>query len=447
MSAGPTHPHHAVRHRRVRRLAGPAVAAAAALAVAGCGSSSGSGGGSAGASSGGSGGASGASAIPAPNKKPITLLFGTSGPAETAAEKAAGQAFTKQTGIPVKVQAAANLSQQLAEDFAGNQPPNLFYLDPTSFQQYAPKGVLADYGQRLSNAGQFYPALRSAFTRSGKLYCAPKDGSTLSLYINNTDWKAAGLTSADYPTNWSQLAAVAKKLTADGRFGLTTDPSESRLDAFLYQAGGAVTNASGTKVELDSAANVKALNFVKSMLSAKTLAFPSQLNETDEIPALGDNKTAMIISGPWMEGEMSADFPKVSYSVHPLPAGPSGDKGTLSFTNCWGVPTSNDNLGGTVEFVKFLTSPAQELRFAKQFGALPSLKTAAGKYAKEFPRNAEEVTSTSFAHPDIEIAGDTEALASFNSALAQLPNKSAKSILSTAQTNLQAVVDQDKSSS
>jgi multiple sugar transport system substrate-binding protein len=430
---------HRARRSVARRLAVPAVVAAAALLGAGC------------SSAGGVTAAPGAvpspAKIPAPNSKPLTMLFGSSGPAETAAEEAAGKAFTRQSGIKVTVLPAANLPQQLAQDFAGNQPPNLFYLDPTSFQEYAAKGVLAPYAQDLPNAGDFYPALTSAFTYKGRFVCAPKDGGNLMLYINNADWKAAGLTPADYPANWSQLATVARKLTTQGRAGLVTDPAESRLDAFFYQAGGSVLNASQTKAVLDSPANVSALTFLKGMLKAGSLAFPSQLNESDEIPAFGDNKAAMIISGAWAGGAMAADYPKISYSMHALPAGPAGQKATLSFTNCWGVPAQNDNLGGTVEFVKFLTSPAQELRFSKAFGSIPSLKTAAAPYDALFPQSQEEPASSAFAHPDIELAGDTSALSAFNSDLAELSSKSPQSILASAQQNLQAVIDQDRAGS
>jgi len=380
---------------------------------------------------------------PAANKKPITLLFGSSGTAETAAENAAGKAFTKKTGIKVNVVASANLSQQLAEDFAANKPPNLFYLDPTSFQQYVTKGVLANYGKYLPNASDFFPALASAFTHKGSMYCAPKDASALSLYINNADWSAAGLTKADYPTTWSQLASDAQKLTNSSHVGFTTDPSESRLDAFLYQAGGSVLNKAGTKVVLDSSANVRALSFVQSMLKNGSMKFPSDLSESDEIPALGDNKAAMIISGPWMQGEMTSQFPSVSYTILPLPAGPSGIKGTLSFTNCWGVARHNSNLGGTIEFVKFLTTATQELRFTKAFGPIPSLKSAALKYEKQLPQNAEQARALLAAHPDISVAGATAALNAFNSGLTELGSQSVQSILSSAQTNLQAVVNQD----
>jgi hypothetical protein len=48
-----------------------------------------------------------------------------------------------------------------------------------------------------------------------------------------------------------------------------------------------------------------------------------------------------------------------------------------------------------------------------------------------------------YAHPDIAIAGATQALQSFDSALAQLASGNPSTILKNAQQNLQAVVSQN----
>lgn len=49
-------------------------------------------------------------------------MFGSSGPAETSAVQAAAAAFTKQSGIKIEVIPASNLTQQVAQGFAGNHP-------------------------------------------------------------------------------------------------------------------------------------------------------------------------------------------------------------------------------------------------------------------------------------------------------------------------------------
>jgi multiple sugar transport system substrate-binding protein len=374
------------------------------------------------------------------SKSPLTLMFGSSGPAETAAVQQAAKAFTKQSGIPVQVIPASNLTQQVAQGFSGGQPPNVFYLDPLTFQSYAKDGVLDAYPGSLPNASGFASALSQAFTYKSTFTCEPKDASTLALYVNTTDWKQAGLGAP--PATWSQLQADAKKLTTSGRTGLTIDQTHSGIDEFLYQNGGTVTNAAGTKVELDSSQNVAALTFLKGMLSQGVMKFPSQLGAGFSGQAFGENKAAMDIIGNWENGVLSADYPGVKFKVYPLPAGPSGIHATLSFTNCWGVPKQQSNLAGAVELVKFLTTSQQELTFSKAFGVIPSLTSAQAQYAQAYPQYATFVQELGYAHPDIAIAGATQALSAFDSALQQLGSGSPATILKTAQQNLQAVVSQ-----
>ena len=87
-----------------------AALAAAGLAVLSTACSSGNGFGSSSASS---------TAGATPSKSPLTLMFGSSGTAETAAVQQAAKAFTKQSGIPVQVIPASNLTQQVAQGFSG----------------------------------------------------------------------------------------------------------------------------------------------------------------------------------------------------------------------------------------------------------------------------------------------------------------------------------------
>jgi multiple sugar transport system substrate-binding protein len=389
----------------------------------------------------GSSGPATSSSAGQPSKTPLTLMFGSSGPAETKAVNAAAAAFTKQSGIKVKVIAASNLTQQLAQGFAAGHPPDVFYLDPGSFQNYAKDNALYPYAQNLPNANDFYPALRAAFTYKGKFICAPKDASTLALYINAADWKQAGLSSADIPTNWTQLAAVAKKLTTNGRVGLVLDQSHSELDEFLYQNGGTVIGPNG-QVDLDSTQNVAALSFVKTMLTDKTLKFPPALSSGWSGQAFGENKAAMDIVGNWMVGALQADYPGIKYQVATIPAGPSGTTATLSFTNCWGVARTSGNLAGAVDFVKFLTTSQQQMTFAKAFGVIPSLQTLQSQWQSTFPTLAVHTKELTYAHPDIALPNDAQALTAFDSALAQLASSNPATILKNAQTNLAPLASQ-----
>lgn len=283
-----------------------------------------------------SGGGFGGSTAPTGTASgPLTVLIGSSGPAETAAVTAAAAAFGKQDGIKVTVIPAQNLTQQLAQGFAANKAPDVFYLDPVSFQNYAKRGALYAYADQVPNPGDFYPALKSAFTYDGKFTCVPKDWSTLALAIDKSDWTAAGLSAADIPTTWAQLQTVAKKLTTHGRTGLALAPDHTGVDDFMYENGGTLLNAAATGADFDSAQNVQALGYVKGLLTSGVAKFPAALGAGWNGEAFGENKAAMTIVGNWLVGSMTSDYPSVQYQIVPLPAGPSGTHATLSFTNCW----------------------------------------------------------------------------------------------------------------
>jgi len=147
----------------------------------------------------------------------------------------------------------------------------------------------------------------------------------------------------------------------------------------------------------------------------------------------------MAIVGNWVVGAMQSDYPKIKYQAAALPAGPTGTKGTLAFTNCWGIPATSKNMAGAISFVKFLTTPQQQMAFAKAFGVIPSLSSLQSQWQQQFRALAVHTQELPYAHPDIALPGDTQALAAFDSALAQLKTGNPATILKNAQRNLQAV--------
>ena len=370
----------------------------------------------------------------------LTILFGSSGTAETNAVKAAASAWAKQSGSTVTVTAASNLTQQLAQGFSSNTPPDLFYVDAGMLGTYAKAGNLWSYGDQMPNKGDFYPSLTQTFTYDSKLVCAPKDQSTLALFINTDDWKAAGLTDADIPTNWDQLAAVSKKLTMDGRVGLGLSATRDRVNAFFVQNGGWLTNADQTKATVNSDQNLAALTYVKKLMTDGSMKWAADLSTGWGGEAFGTNKAAMTIEGPWLLGPMQTDYSKVKYTVAPLPAGPTGTKGTLVFTNCWGIAAASKNQAQAQNLVEYLTQPDVQLGFSKAFGVIPSVKTAQDAYLKEFPDNKVFVDGIAYAHGVVTAAGVTDVLTDFDNQLTTLATTDPKTILDSVQDELSSAL-------
>ncbi|BEP15591.1 hypothetical protein acdb102_39020 [Acidothermaceae bacterium B102] len=350
--------------------------------------------------------------------------------------QAAAKAWGTTSGNTATITAAQNMDQQLGQAFAANKAPDVFYLDASKLADYASTGALYAYGDKAAGAADFYPALKEAFSYKGTFYCAPKDFSTLALEINSDMWTKAGLTAADVPTTWDQLTAVATKLKAavPGVVPLVISTGHDRIDSFIVQAGGNLYDKSGAPTA-NSAENIAGLTYAKSLLQKGLMEFNTQVGAGWGGEAFGKGKAAMTIEGNWIAGAMASDYKTVKYQVVPLPAGPKG-KGTLAFTNCWGIPASSSHKQQAVDFVNAMTAKTQQLAFSKAFGVMPSIQSAAADYAAQFPTFKVFLDGAAYGVGPVKAPKLTAVLADYDNQLTKLATLDPKNVLSQLQKNL-----------
>ncbi len=369
---------------------------------------------------GGSSSFGGASKTQASGQAKLTIMIGSSGDAETNAVKSAAAAWAKTSGNTAEVIVASDLGQQLGQGFAGGTPPDLFYADASRIGDFAKAGNLFAYGDQVQGEN-FLPTLVKTFTSQGKFQCAPKDYSTLALVINTELWTAAGLTDADIPKDWAGLESAAKKLTKGKVTGLVIGNDINRGGAFMKQAGGWVVSDDGKTMTADSPASLAGLQELKKMMTAGSLKF-----NTDTSPAagwggeaLGKGIGAMTIEGNWIKGALTKDFPNIKAKFVELPAGPAG-KGTLMFSNCWGIAAKSAHQSQAVDLVKFLTSVDQQLAFTKAFGPMPSTVEGIAKFKTQYPDDAAFAAGGDYGQGPVNLPGFDPVMAAFNSKLATL---------------------------
>ncbi|WP_214110190.1 extracellular solute-binding protein [Acrocarpospora catenulata] len=379
-----------------------------------------------------------ASQAPA-TKADLQIMIGSSGDAETNAVKAAADAWASKTGNTATVTPAQDLGQQLGQAFAGDSPPDVFYVDASRFADYASVGALEPYGDKISNSTDFYQSLRDTFTYNGQYYCAPKDFSTLALVINSDLWSKAGLTDADVPTTWDQLTAVSEKLKAKDITPLALGDTRDRVGAFMVEAGGWLISPDGKTATADSPENLTALDYVKGLMKDKYAQTPKQLDAGWAGEAFGKGKAAMTVEGNWIKGALKNDFPDVKYTVHEMPAGPKG-KGTLSFTNCWGIAAKSKFKDQAISFVEAMTTAEQQMAFAQAFGVMPSRQSAKDAYTAAFPDDAPFVNGAEYAHGPVNAPKMDSVLADFDTGIQQLASTDTKALLARVQKNVQAAL-------
>lgn len=370
----------------------------------------------------------------------ITVLIGSSGDAETDAVNEAVDAWSQESGIDATVNVASDLPQELSQGFAAGSPADVFYASPDRIAGWVANGSLFPYADQLENADDFYPSLRENFTLDGEFYCAPKDFSTLGLVINTQAWEAAGLTDADIPTDWEGLRSAAERLTTGDQVGLSFGPEYQRVGVFMEQAGGGLISEDGSEAIVDSPENAEALTFVQEMLNDGILAYPQAIDAGWGGEAFGSGRAAMTIEGNWIVGAMQNDYPDVEYQVVELPEGPAG-KGTLQFTNCWGIAADSPNQEAAMDLVTYLTSTEQQVRFTEAFGVMPSVESAAEDFRSQFPEQEAFLDSAEFAVGMPTVQGASDVIADFNGKILGLADADISGVLSSVQSNLQAVLD------
>jgi multiple sugar transport system substrate-binding protein len=272
--------------------------------------------------------------------------------------------------------------------------------------EYISAGKLLNLSPYMANSGikasDYYSSLISPFTcASGQVYGLPKDWNSLGVFYNKTMFQQAGLATPGANWTWSDFQNDAQKLTqnagtAKAVYGTVLAADLSRWGAILLQNGGTVLNKTGTQSTFNNQAGISALEYYDSFFKNKTGALPTTVGASWNGDAFGQQRAAMVLEGGWLTPYMASTYPSVQYGIAPLPAGPTGTRADLSYTNAWSASASTKHPEATWEFIQYMTgATVQESQLNAGF-ALPTLKSLA---------NAPYFTP----HPDFKVLFDAGA--------------------------------------
>jgi multiple sugar transport system substrate-binding protein len=291
--------------------------------------------------------------------------------------------------------------QKTVAGFAAGTYPDVAYQYGSSASQLAKQPKLVDLTDQVTapsvNWNDFYPSAREASTVNGKVVGVPALIDNLSLVYNKALFAKAHVAPPTSDWTWQDFRDAAAKLTDAGThtygWAYVNDGSEDtvwRYLAMLWQAGGELLNADNTQAAFDSAAGKAALQQLQDMAVTDKSVYLDQGNG-QYLNLFNNGKVAMLWTGPWDLSSINSDVP---YGVTYLP-GYNGNHETISGPDLYMLfDHSSARSKSAFDFVTWLTSAQQHLKFAIATGDLPlrqSETTLPGyqTFLKKFP--AEKV--------------------------------------------------------
>jgi multiple sugar transport system substrate-binding protein len=271
--------------------------------------------------------------------------------------------------------------QKVTVALQGGEQPDISYQYGTNMPQVAQASQVVNLTQIVKQPqygwSDFVPGERDVATVSGKVLGIPALVDNLAVVYNKTLFAEHHLAPPGPDWTWSQLAADAKAITDPSKkiFGLTfpADGSETTVweyEAMLWEAGGHILNSGNTQAAFNSPSGVEALTWLRQMQQAHALYLDFHPDAGTSETLFNSGKLGMIITGPW---DLSS-FPSVHYGVQIMPSwAPGGSHQTISGPDNWVIFNNGSaRVKASLQFLQFLTSPANLLQNSMATGDLPT---------------------------------------------------------------------------
>jgi multiple sugar transport system substrate-binding protein len=279
---------------------------------------------------------------------------------------------------------STEVHQQLVQSLGrGDGSIDVFTQDVIWIAEFAGAGWALPLDQYVdaNERSQYFPGLIEACTYNGKLTALPWFVDSGMLYYRKDLLDGAGL---QVPTTWDQLVSAGQQLqnTGKAKYGFLWQGKQAEvlvcdLVEFVGSAGGRILGTDGKTVQLGDAASTKAVQFMYDTMNNLRIS-PKDLLSWDEEPSrrpFTAGQAAFLRN--WSYVYTTAQDPKESQvvgkvGVAALPAFPEGKSTACLGGYQYGVSASSKNKDAAVEFVKWLSNPDQQLKFATEVGLAPT---------------------------------------------------------------------------
>lgn len=260
----------------------------------------------------------------------------------------------------------ANGHEKIVIAFASGTGPDVIELGSDWIAQFAANGQLADISDHIASDSDKFQGWDMA-TYQGKVYAKPWILGTRVLFCNRDL-----LTKAGYDTNWvpirmPEFKVAAKRIALLGKdiYGWGSNTAEKhrlykKFLPFFWSFGAQIFTDDNKYCVFSSERGIGALKFYKALHdSAGYVA-----NQRGIEDAFLDGKIGFIFSGDWLLKRIEKEHRKLNFFTTLFPGTFFPGK---SFLGGEFLAVNNDSKHkeAALQFIDFITSPENQVRFCK----------------------------------------------------------------------------------
>ena len=258
---------------------------------------------------------------------------------------------------------------------AAGDPVGLAYIGSRTLKQLGRSGLILPVNISEEKQALYQPGILATVSDGGQFWGFPHAFSTKALFINCGLVEEAG-EACVAPRTWTGLYNMAKAVndnTSAAGIGITGKDFDNTMHQFLnylYSNGGTVSDAATGEITFNSPETIETLEFY-GKLAGVAQEGPMGYERSQLTQLYNDGQIGMYINGPWGAGQHNANIAEI---VVPIPAGPSGESGTLLITDSVAVFKGSANEGLAMELADALTSGEAQYDLDSSWGLTPIMQ-------------------------------------------------------------------------
>jgi len=272
--------------------------------------------------------------------------------------------------------------EKLLTAYVGESTPDVAQMGNTWIPEFTAMRALEELAPTVVDRGDYFPGIWATNVIGGKLYGIPWYVDTRVLFYRSDILAAAGFPRA--PRTWGEWGQAMETIRARrlSRYAILLPTNEfEQIEVLAFSNGSTLLNRDGTRGAFRQPPFAQAFDFYIEIFRRGWSPAVSNSEIANIYQQFAQGDFAMWITGPWNVGECKRRLPaemQDKWATAPLPARDASAPTGVSMAggSSLVVFRGGKHRAAAEKLIRFLSEPAQQVRFFELTGDLPARRSA-----------------------------------------------------------------------